>query len=418
MEARHTRVQDPELAGRTPPHAGGHGKLRCLAAIGLGLLPLAAGAHVRWFTTVADPRTPPLALTELFTALNFLPLFVLTLIISGCVHVVDARLRARPNGFTHLLDRADEGMTSHAATLMRLGLALYFACIACYFSAAPITLTPELTVSAGWVVPLQLAIAACLLFPAGVIPGCAGILLLYVYSASVFGFVHLLDYHLFLGVCALLVLDRVSRQLGRSTGLLLLRLLVASSFIWVGLEKWLYPEWTQEVLEHKLPMLMMCLDPAFFAMAAGFVEIALAFLVLFGGVSSQVAAAALLVLMASAIPLVGMVDAIGHLPMLAALWVLATTRNRVAQRMQQQAAWNPLEFCGLFLIAVPGLAGLYFLTHEIAARSLRQEPAADLPLSLWWSAVFACWACHALLRGWQQAHGRLAQQHAMLPPTR
>jgi hypothetical protein len=381
--------------------------LPVLAGVALACaLPVPAGAHVRWFTTVADAATPPVPITALLASPSFLLLFVLMLVVAAWVHGVDSRLQAASNAFTRMLDRTDAFMTPVAAPLLQYGLALYFASIALYFSAAPIALTPELKVGAAWVMPLQVLIALAFLFRPGVIAACVGIVLLYVYSIHLYGLVHLLDYHLFLGVCVFLVLTRVSRHLGSTTGMLVLRLLVATSLMWVGVEKWMYPHWTHDVLVHQLPVLLMGMDPEFYGMAAGCVEVALAFLLLFGGVSSQVAAAVLLALMSAAIPLVGVVDGIGHMPILVALFILATTRNRVAQRMQEHTHWKPLDLCGLFLITVPGVGGLYFLTHQLASRRDPFEPAPDLALSLLWTIVLLLWVCWAGMAWLRQRQAR------------
>jgi uncharacterized membrane protein YphA (DoxX/SURF4 family) len=374
------------------------------AALALALLwlPASAAAHTRWFTTVADAVTPPLPLTRVFGSPVFLALFMATLAIMAIVQSVDTLLRQRRNRATGLLDRVDDCMTHTAAPLLRFALALYFLCIAAFFHDEPITLTPDLAAGGSWVIQLQVLVAGGLLFRRSVIPACLGIVLLYVHSADLHGWVRLMDYLLFLGACGFLVLDRFSHRLGASTGLLVLRLLVGASFLWVGIEKWLYPHWTLDVLVNQLPtlpMLMMGIDPDFYVMGAGFVEVALAFLVLFGGVSAQVAAAVLMGLLAAGIPLAARVDGgIGHLPMLAILFVLATTRNHLAEHLRQLAGKRPLGLSGTFVITVPGVVGLYFLTHQLAAAAERHGYSGNVSLSLLWCAVLVTWACHALAR--------------------
>ena len=363
-------------------------------------LPGLASAHVRWFSQGADDKALPEPLTAVATSPVFVALLVLALAVIGCVRLVDLRLAAGNSRFMHVLRRIDSRMSLQAARVLRLGCASYFASIALYFRDAPITLTPELKSPGHWVVPLQLAIAAGMLLPAGVIPACAGMVLLYLYSVHLYGVVHLLDYHLFFGVCAFLVLDRLSHERGAASGLLALRLLVSTSFLWVGVEKWLYPEWTCEILEHQLPMLTMGIDPDFWAMAAGFVEVALAFLMLFGAASAQVAAAALLVLMASAVPLAGAVDGIGHLPMIAALAVLATTRSRVPRSLEGHASWQAADLCSAFLVGVAGVAGLYYLAHEFGAGkpvSIAQT-WPDVLLAALASLALGMWVTRAIRR--------------------
>jgi uncharacterized membrane protein YphA (DoxX/SURF4 family) len=388
------------LAGSNLSPAGrdGPGALRLgLAFATVAVVPALALSHTRWFTTVANDVTPPLPPTRLFASPEFLTLFLVTWAIAVGVQGVDAALRERRHVFSALLEHTDRRMTDFAPTLVRWAMAFYFASIAGVFGAAPITLAPELKASASWLLPVQLLIALGLVLPRGVIPSCVAIVLLYAYSAGLHGWVHMVDYHLFLGICAYMVLHAVSRQLGATTGLLLLRLLVATSFLWVGIEKWLYPQWTEDVLLHQLPMLLMGMDPAFVVMAAGFVEVALAFLVLFGGVSSQVAAAVLMGLMLAAIPVAGMVDGVGHMPMVVGLFILATTRSRIADCLPQVSAPVGTTLSGTYFIAVPGLVGLYYLVHEFVAASGRNGTGLNVSLSLLWCLVLVCWTARTVI---------------------
>ena len=370
--------------------ARGLRRLRAAPAAGIAVLwavAAPANAHVRWFTTVADPSDPPLPPIAVFLSPLFLALLVLALAAVAAVHRVDVAAARGSNRLTRWVDRLDARMTERAASVLRVGVALYFVSIAWYFRDAPIILTPELKSPTWLVIPLQLLIASGMLFRASVIPACGGMVLLYVYAATVYGLAHLLDYHLFIGVCVFLSLDRVSRSEAARSGLLVLRLLVASSFIWVGIEKWLYPHWTQDILQHQLPVVLMGMTPAFWTTSAAFVEVTLAFLMLFGGISAQVAALVLLVLMGSAIPLIGPVDAIAHLPMLFALLVLATTRTRLV-RERNGTPWKFLDVAALFAISVAGAAGLYFLTHEFAAEPVpSQAVLPDVVLSAVWVLV-------------------------------
>jgi uncharacterized membrane protein YphA (DoxX/SURF4 family) len=391
--------------------AGGHacgfesairGRLRRCSFAQLAVLPCSlvvaslpglAHAHVRWFTHAAEDSAAPEPLTALMASPLFVTLLVLAIAVIAWVRSVDVRLAAGNCRFMHVQRRIDSRMSARAAPVLRFGIALFFVSIALYFRHDPITLTPELKSPTSWVVPLQIAIAGAMLFRAGVIPACAGMVLLYAYSIHLYGTVHLLDYHLFLGVCVFLCLDRFSQRLGAGQGLLVLRLLVSTSFMWVGIEKWLYPEWTCDILEHQLPMLTMGMDPDSWATGAGFVEVALAFLMLFGGASSQVAAAVLLVVMSAAIPLVGAVDAIGHLPMVFSLIVLATTRNRLPRWLHEHAAWQPSDLGNAFVLGVTGLTGLYYLAHEFA-------PALQTRLVEIWPDVLLAGAAVMALVAW------------------
>lgn len=384
-------------ADRVPTRDWGapfHLPLRAAAALlCLAGLPGAAAAHVRWFTNLPEALQTPLAPNALIASRAFLALFVATLCVLALVQLADTRLTRRGHLLARLAERTQPAMTGAAATLVRIGLALYLAGLALFFREAPVTLAPELRASGDWIVPHQLLLAACFLTRRGVIPGCAGLLALIAYSVDRFGWVHMIDYHFLLGACAFLVLESTGAARWSRHGLTIFRITVATSFMWVGIEKWLHPEWTQDVLEHQLPLLLMGQSSQFVATAAGFVEVALAFLVLFGRVSAQVAAAALLLLVSSAIPLAGAVDAIGHLPMLFALLVLAGTGNRVATMLEGLQASDALGAVCRFVITVAGLTGLYFLAHWLVAGDV-DGPAWSQPqlrIAVVWAGVLVLW---------------------------
>jgi hypothetical protein len=135
-------------------------------------------------------------------------------------------------------------------------------------------------------------------------------------------------------------------------------------------EKWLYPSWTLELLQSDLHVLLATgLSPKLIVMGAGFVEFCLAFVLIFGRLASQIAAAVLLLVMISAIPVVGMVDFVGHLPILVILLILAATRN-VIGRVAPAPGWSDLDVGFTFIVSVPGFIAAYYLSHEIAYGAL------------------------------------------------
>ena len=367
---------------------------RLRAAAVLLCLALAAGAaaaHVRWFTSVPDvsaPRGPG----ALIASPAFLGLLVATLVITALVQLAEAWLLQRRHLLARLVESTQAPVTGAAALLVRVGLALYLLGLALFFHDTPVTLAPELRASGDWIVPHQLLLAACFLTRRGVIPGCAGLLALVAYSVHLFGWVHMVDYHFFVGACAFLLLESTGCAPWRRRGLAIFRVTVATSFMWVGIEKWVHPEWTQDVLEHQLPVLLMGLPPQFVTMTAGFVEVVLAFLVLFGRVSGQVAAAVLLLLMASGIPLAGPVDAVGHLPLLFSLLVLAGTGNTFATVLEDVRPADALGSACRFLITVAGLTGLYFLAHRLGAGAEGGSLGGmQLRVALFWAGVLLAW---------------------------
>jgi hypothetical protein len=104
-------------------------------------------------------------------------------------------------------------------------------------------------------------------------------------------------------------------------------------------------------------------------MGAGFVEFCLAFILIFGRLAAQIAAAVLLLVMISAIPVVGMIDFIGHLPILVVLLILAATRNSIGP-IAPKPGRGGLDVAITFIVSVPGFIAAYYLSHEIAYGTL------------------------------------------------
>lgn len=244
---------------------------------------------------------------------------------------------------------------------------MYFAAAVLYFYGSPIILTPEIKTTAVWVPVLQLAIAATLLFRRTVALGASGIVVLYVYATSVYGWFHMLDYPIFLGMAAFLISESIYGSEKRALMLTILRVTTGVTFLWGGLEKWLYPAWTDDILEHHLRVVMMGLSPDFFTLSAGFVEVCLSYVMIFGRLASQVAAAVFFMLVVLAVQLVGSLDLVGHIPFMVALFILATTRNKV--RYEPQVPHEPrdaLRQTARFVVTVSGAIWIYYLCHELA----------------------------------------------------
>ncbi|HET8744842.1 MAG TPA: hypothetical protein VFM98_04520 [Ramlibacter sp.] len=387
-----------------------------LFALGLAGLSAAAVGHVRWFTRVAESHAIPVGPGTLIASPTFLMLLAATLGVMALVQRVDRWLVQRGNVVARLAQRTQPSMTRAAALLVRIGLALYLAGLALLFADAPVTLAPDLHAPGAWIAPHQLLLAACFLSRRTVVAGCAGLLALFAFSVHQFGWVRMVDYHFFLGVCAFLVLDGTDAPRWRRIGLAIFRLTVATSFMWVGIEKWIHPAWTQDVLQHRLPVLLLGQSPEFVAMAAGFVEVALAFLILLGGVSAQLGAIALMLLVSSAIPLAGVVDAAGHVAMLFFLLVLAGTGNGLAGLVQRVVPADALGAVCRFTIVVAGVTGLYFLAHSLGAGRGRAPDWPQLRIALAWAAVLAVWLAHLVYACRQPLRGPAPASRSRIAP--
>jgi hypothetical protein len=163
-------------------------------------------------------------------------------------------------------------------------------------------LTPELHATSAWVPTLQLAIAATLLRGSSAWVGALGIVVLYACAVQSYGWFHLLDYPVFLGIAAFVAIDSLGRGRHGDTALAVLRASAAVTLMWGGAEKWLYPWWSFDVLDHQLLAARGSFSSSFFMAAAGWAEFCAAHALMFGRLGSQVAAWVLLVPFVAASP--------------------------------------------------------------------------------------------------------------------
>ena len=323
-----------------------------------------AFAHVKWFASIGNGASSPLCPADVVFSSNFIGVAMVALAIMSIVSVLDRRISGE-NGFVgQLAVSIERRITGWETAILRFGVAAYFTMVGFYFSDAPIILTPELRTESALIPALQIVIAISALFRRSTLITALGIALLYAYSVMVYGWFHMLDYLLFLGVAGFLALDWANHPRKRSLGLSVLRITVGFSILWVSVEKWMYPEWAYDLLRHDLHILLMGLSPQFFVTGAAFVEFCLAFTLLFGGLASQVAATVLFILLILAIPLVGVVDAIGHTPILVSLFLLATTRNGLANPVIKTHPSRDMLIS--LAVSILGFIGAYYIGHEIA----------------------------------------------------
>jgi hypothetical protein len=354
------------------------------------LWPFAADAHIQWFANV-DLSTAPRTPWDVMTNPSFAALSVLALVVLALAGFADAwltrsthknALLARVHGF----DVRETGLT-----ILRLGMAAFFVANVLYFRDAPVILTPELKAASYWPDIAQLAIAAACLFGRMRIAA-AGLVLLFGYAAMNYGMFHLSEYPVFPGIAAYLVMAGQGPA-WRARATTILRVAVALSLMWGGVEKWLFPQWTFPLLCGSGKALTMGLPPEFFMQAAGFIEFCLSFVVIIGSVAGRVAALAVNVVFVAAMPMFGMVDVVGHTPFMLALVVVALSPNALApivghaQPRRQGRRWG-----STFATTLVGLPALYFVTHELAFGRMRlASTASDLAIALPLVGIAAAW---------------------------
>jgi hypothetical protein len=302
----------PDAASRRPGslpalRASIRRRLAWSAAAALLAAPGPAAAHIKWFEPY-DVTQTPLPLGEVFSAQYLLALAGFVLLIAG--------------GF--LLDRmvasarwvsARLGEHDSAEALLRAAMGAFFVAL---FTMGGLILTPELRTGAAWPAWLQLGIAASMMSPRSCALGGLGILLLYGMGVAQYGVFHLADYPIFLGIAAFMLLTSCRPARLRALRMPILYATFCASMMWGAVEKWAYPQWTFPLLAER-PYLTMGLPQDEFMVLAGFVEFALAFYILTGLGLLRLGILGLGLIFVAAILDFGRMDAIGHLPIIAAL---------------------------------------------------------------------------------------------------
>ena len=296
---------------RTPSPTRPAWRRRCaarLAAPAVSLLAAGpAAAHIKWFEPY-DVSQAPMPIDAVMSR-QYL-----------CVLAGFAAMTA--GGF--LLDRQVVPMRWVTAafarqdsvdSVLRAALGAFFVAL---FAIGGIILTPELRTEAEWPAWLQLGIAASLFSARSCFLGGIGILLLYGYGVALYGAFHMADYPIFLGLAAYLVLTSCGGARLRGLRMPILYVTLCVSMMWGAVEKWAYPQWTYPLLAER-PYLAFGLPPEGMLVLAGFVEFALAFYILTGLGLLRLGIGVLGCIFLAAIVDFGKIDAIGHLPLIAAM---------------------------------------------------------------------------------------------------
>jgi hypothetical protein len=302
--------------------------LRLAAAAPLGLLGnvLLAGsasAHVKWFCAydiAGQPRGLENVLCPDFEYL--LGISVLALM-SGAVfegtNIGEAMLRA--------IDRVTGFLRDNTEMLFRAGCGFFFVAI---WAFGGVLLTPELKTASTAVGALQLAIAAGMLSRRTMPFSAAGIAIIFGIGIWEYGIFHLADYPIFLGVAAYIALAGLQRDFFGVKALDIVRWSAGVTLMWASIEKWAYPEWTFPLfIEH--PGMTFGFDNEFYMRAAGAVEFALAFSLMWTPLVRRVGATMLVGMFTSAVIPFGKVDLIGHsLIVVVLLSIIGDSRREVS----------------------------------------------------------------------------------------
>lgn len=274
-----------------------------------------AAAHIKWFNKDYCVSCRPDALNHIFDR-RWMWLLMLFALLSLCAFIID-RL------YTDYANRWVDRVIVRPFPLpledyLRVGLGVFLLCL---WTQSGILLTPELRTPSPAISWFQLALAATTLSWKTTWIACGGVVALYCLAVEEYGFFHLLDYPIFLGIAVYLAIYslRLSRLKPFAGSVLVAT--VSATLLWASFEKWGYWVWTMPVVADH-PDLDFGINPKNYIILAGFVEFFLAYFLIAGRLFGRLAAIALLLPFISAIFDFGKIDAIGHLLIILSLFVI------------------------------------------------------------------------------------------------
>ncbi len=332
-------------------------RLPLAAAIPLAFVvnALAAGtadAHVKWFCAYNIAGQPRGLENVLCPDFEFLFGLSILALMCGCLCegtiVGAAMMRA--------MDRATRFLHENTEFVFRAGTAFFFISI---WAAGGILLTPELKTNSTLIAAIQLGIAAGMLSRRTMPLSAIGIFILFAVGTWNYGIFHLADYPIFLGVAVYLALMGLQRDLFGIRAIDIVRWTAGITLMWASIEKWAYPEWSYPLLvEH--PSMTLGFDPDFFMRAAGAIEFALAFALMWTPLVRRVAAIMLTGMFVSAVMEFGKIDLIGHTLIVVVL--LGIIADNAADAKLVRFPWLiPAAYAG----ALTAFLASYYLAHAV-----------------------------------------------------
>jgi hypothetical protein len=271
-----------------------------------------ASAHVKWFCAYDVAGQPEGLENVLCPDFEFLIGLSLLALMTGSVLegtlIGEAMLRS--------LDRATRFVRDNIETIFRAGTAFFFIAI---WGLGGVLLTPELKTDSVLIGAIQLGIAAGMLSRRTMPLSALGIFVLFDVGVWNYGAFHLADYPIFLGVAAYLALIGAQTTFFGARPIDVMRWAAGITLMWASIEKWAYPEWSYPLFTLH-PEMTLGFSEDFFMRAAGAVEFALAFALMWTPLVRRVGAIMLAAMFVSAVFEFGKIDLIGHSLIIVALF--------------------------------------------------------------------------------------------------
>lgn len=335
----------------------------------MAVIPSTAYAHVKWFAPY-DTKAPPVSLEELFTPTFFWIGFASVLFVFAMSYVdsYTGVLNQYINRYRHQLHQKLPEKFGYL--FLRNTLIVFFVCI---WTLGGVVLTPELKHDSTLVLAVQVLIIASLFMEKTSKFAGVGIIMLWTYGAINYGVFHVSDYMIFLGIAVFMLIGNQQHNTRQSAiAYLILYCGISITLQWASVEKWLYPNWSFPVLEER-EYLTMGIDKGVYMIIAGYVEFALAFLLIaIAGSAFILTTISLAIVFILAIIDFGKVDAIGHLAIIVALFLMAlkgpSRINVFFSSLDADPARNALKVSACYVLSMTFFTLLYYALQFIWAR--------------------------------------------------
>ena len=322
-------------------------------------------AHIKWFAecNVADaPRPVGQVLNGTFVRGFLISIFLIYLFFLADRYIYK-------KGYWSGLDERLRRLDGLAVRIMRLAAGVFFLSLGLWHLkfGDSFYLTPELTTTSAFVPWLQLALGLCALWPPTMPITGAGIFVLFAEGVRHYGIYHMLDYTIFLGIGYFFLVGNIRRGQWMKSGFIVLFATTGLTLTWAAIEKFAYPQWSYQILEHNTDMLLG-MSPYLFLLVSGFIEFNLAFVVLGAtSVVGRLVALGLQSIFVLAVFKFGVVDAVGHLLIIAILLILVVRGPTDARNMlvlRDKSTWTEAYFMtGLYSLAFVLIFIVYYGLH-------------------------------------------------------
>ena len=330
------------------------GRLLPSIALGIGALtivwPSNAFAHVKWFSAF-DVAAAPRSLTSVLSP-AFGGLFLISLVALWAACLIERT--AVGSALVETLDRICALVRPGQERLLRAFGGAFFVSL---WVLGNVIITPELKTQSPMIPWLQLGIAVGLFWRPTMILSGLGIVALYVIGVANYGIFHLLDYPIFLGLAGFFIASGLDVNPLGLRPIDIARWGAGLTLMWASIEKWAYPDWTYPLLAAH-PRLAFGWDAPLYMVAAGIIEFALAFGLIWTRMVRRLSSLVLLGMFISAILEFGKIDAIGHSMIIA---ILIAVLADGGQKSVLRPLWAPIFYACALAIYL----GLYYGLHVV-----------------------------------------------------